>query len=75
MSYERNDDFDNALEWFLVFESLTGTGEAEIDSFKQIYAGSGWPGVLKRRLEIAEEKERNGTQNYGEIAALRRPGR
>ena len=70
MSYERKDEFDNALEWFLVYESQKGVDDPEIDSFRQIYARSGWPGVLKRRLEIAEEKERNGAQNYNDIASL-----
>ncbi|NOT47532.1 MAG: hypothetical protein HOP17_07250 [Acidobacteria bacterium] len=70
MSYEQNDDFDNALEWFLVFESLKGVGQKELDSFKNIYAKSGWPGVLQKRLEIAEEKDRSGAENYSEIASL-----
>ncbi len=70
MSYQQKGDFSNALEWFLVFESLKGAGEAEIASFRQIYTRSGWPGVLQKRLEIAEEKERGGAKNYGEIASL-----
>jgi DNA-binding winged helix-turn-helix (wHTH) protein/tetratricopeptide (TPR) repeat protein len=70
MSYQFKGDYDQALEWFLVRESVNGAGEPQMDLWKATYRDSGWEGVLKARLERAEQKEKTGANNFAEIASL-----
>ncbi len=69
-AYQMKGDFDRALEWFLITQTIKGAKETELNSWKDIYAESGWQGVLRKRLEIAEQKEKAGGNNFGEIASL-----
>ena len=70
MCHALTGDFERAFEWFLVMEATKSTSQAEIDSFKRVYSESGWPGVLRARLARAENREREGDPNYGELASL-----
>lgn len=65
VSYEMKGDYANALEWFLIIEKAE---KSQIDSWKKIFAEAGWQGVLRRRLELAEQKADG--KNFGEIASL-----
>lgn len=69
-SFEFNNDTNKAFEWFLEYEALRKASQADLDSFKQIFATAGWNGVLRKRLERAEAVERAGGSNFGEIASL-----
>jgi DNA-binding winged helix-turn-helix (wHTH) protein/tetratricopeptide (TPR) repeat protein len=51
MSYEMKGDIENAFKWFLDVKSLEGESEQNLDAWRKTYAESGWPGVLRRRLE------------------------
>ena len=70
MCHALKGDVAQAFEWFLVMEVTKKTSQAEIDSFKRVYSESGWPGILRARLERAENNERAGDKNYGELASL-----
>ena len=70
MCHALKGDVAQAFEWFLVMQVAKNTSQAEIDSFKRVYSESGWPGVLRARLERAENNERAGDKNYGELASL-----
>lgn len=70
MCHALKGDVAQAFEWFLVMEVTKNTSQGEIDSFKRVYSESGWPGVLRARLERAENSERAGGKNYGELASL-----
>lgn len=69
-AYEMKGDFDRSFEWFLLVETIRSAKEAELNSWKTVYAESGWQGILRKRLEIAEQKEKAGGNNFGEIASL-----
>jgi tetratricopeptide (TPR) repeat protein len=58
MSYEMKGDIEKAFEWFLVVKSLDGEREADLNAWRQVYAESGWQGVLRRRLERDLEEEK-----------------
>ena len=58
MSYELKGDLDKAFEWFLVVKSLEGETEGDLNIWRTVYTGSGWQGVLRRRLERALEAEK-----------------
>lgn len=61
MSYEMKGDFENAFKWFLVVKSLEGESEKDLEAWRKTYAGSGWQGLLRRRLERALEIEKTET--------------
>ncbi len=65
VSYEMKGDYENALEWFLIIEKAE---KPQIEAWKKIFAEAGWQGVLRRRLELAEQKADG--KNFGEIASL-----
>jgi DNA-binding winged helix-turn-helix (wHTH) protein/TolB-like protein/Flp pilus assembly protein TadD len=69
MSYEMKGDLEKAFEWFLVVKQLDGESEADLNAWRQIYAESGWPGVLRRRLERALEEEKT-VENINKRARL-----
>lgn len=69
-SYEFNRDLDKAFEWFKVYESIRGIDDAGLKEFSDIYAASGWNGVLRKRLARAEARAETGEKNFGEIASL-----
>lgn len=58
MAYEMKGDLENAFKWFLIVKDLEHESEAELNAWRSTYAGSGWPGVLQRRLERAVEDEK-----------------
>lgn len=58
MSYEMKGDLEKAFEWFLIVKSLDGESEADLNAWRQVYAESGWQGVLRRRLERDLEDEK-----------------
>jgi len=68
VSYEMKGDYANALEWFLIIEQINGAEKPQIDSWKKIFAEAGWQGVLRQKLELAEQK--TDGKNFGEIASL-----
>ena len=51
MSYEMKGDLENAFKWFLVVKGLDHESEADLNAWRATFARSGWPGVLRRRLE------------------------
>jgi DNA-binding winged helix-turn-helix (wHTH) protein/TolB-like protein/Flp pilus assembly protein TadD len=69
MSYEMKGDLEKAFEWFLVVKQLDGESEADLNAWRQIYAESGWQGVLRRRLERALEEEKT-VENINKRARL-----
>ncbi|MFL6469087.1 MAG: winged helix-turn-helix domain-containing protein [Pyrinomonadaceae bacterium] len=58
MAYEMKGDFENAFKWFLIVKDLDGENEADLNAWRETYADTGWPGVLRRRLERAVEDEK-----------------
>jgi DNA-binding winged helix-turn-helix (wHTH) protein/tetratricopeptide (TPR) repeat protein len=63
-------DDDQAFEWFVQMQTKSGTSENEIQSWKTIYAQSGWRGIHERQFEEAKEAEKNGKPNYNQLANL-----
>ncbi len=79
LAYEMKSDYENAFEWFLKTEEIKQAAQtekteddkkAEINAWRKVYAESGWQGVLRRRLEFAEQMEKAGGDSFGEIASL-----
>lgn len=62
-----NDDAE-AFEWFVQQQTKIGDKPDEIQSWKTIYAKSGWRGVFERQIEQAKEK--NGKFDYIQLAFL-----
>jgi DNA-binding winged helix-turn-helix (wHTH) protein/TolB-like protein/Flp pilus assembly protein TadD len=69
MSYEMKGDLEKAFEWFLIVKSLDGESEADLNAWRQVYAESGWQGVLRRRLERDLEDEKT-VENINKHARL-----
>jgi DNA-binding winged helix-turn-helix (wHTH) protein/TolB-like protein/tetratricopeptide (TPR) repeat protein len=63
-SYRAKGDEAQAFEWFVRQRIQFGDKPDEIQSWKTIYAKSGWRGVFERQLEQAKEDEKNGKPNY-----------
>ena len=63
-SYRAKGDEAQAFEWFVEQQTHFGDKPDEIQSWKTIYAKSGWRGVFEQRLEQAKEDEKNGKPNY-----------
>jgi serine/threonine-protein kinase len=68
--YRLTGDDDHGFESFVKTRILRGEEPDQINSWRTIYARSGWPGILERQLEQAKEKEKNGTPNYHLLANL-----
>ena len=56
-SYLMKCDDDVAFEWFLRQQQ---EDQPDIESWKTIYAQSGWRGIFERQVEYAKESEKNG---------------
>lgn len=56
-SFEQKGDNAQAFEWFLRGTTQRGKSPDELNSWKTVYAESGWQGVLRRRLEVSKEKK------------------
>ena len=67
-SLELKGDYYQAFEWFLQAETQRGASAGDLDSWKTIYAKSGWQEVLRRQLERNKQEEKNGGYPYWEIA-------
>ena len=63
-SYRLKGDEAKAFEWFVQQRTKIGDKPDEIQTWKTIYAKSGWRGVSERQLEQAKEDEKNGKPNY-----------
>ena len=66
--YRAKGDDAEAFEWFVQKQTQIGDQPDEIQSWKTIYAKSGWRGVSERQLEQAKEDEKNGKPNYVQLA-------
>ncbi len=69
-SYLMKGDDDQAFDWFLRQCELKKNKPDEIESWKTIYAQSGWGGIFERQLEQAKEAEKNGDPNPMPLARL-----
>ncbi len=69
-AYRAKGDDAEAFEWFVREQTQSGEKPDEIQSWKAIYAESGWRGIHGRRLEQAKEDEKNGKPNYIYLARL-----
>lgn len=67
-SYRSKGDEAQAFEWFVRQRTQFGDKPDEIQSWKTIYAKSGWRGVFDRQLEQAKEDEKNGKPNFMQLA-------
>ncbi len=59
---------DEAFKWFLLQQKEDKPDE--IESWKTIYAQSGWSGIFERQLEQAIESEKTGSINPIRLARL-----
>ena len=59
-SYIMKGEDDQAFEWFQRQQEQKGVKPDEVETWKTIYAQSGWFGIYKRQLEQAKEAEKNG---------------
>ncbi|MEO6655918.1 MAG: tetratricopeptide repeat protein, partial [Pyrinomonadaceae bacterium] len=69
-SYLMKGDGDQAFEWFMRQCELKKNKPEEIESWKIIYAQSGWRGIRERQLEQAQDDEKNGNPNPMPLARL-----
>ena len=67
-SYRLKGDDAEAFEWFVRQRTQAGAVPDEIQSWKTIYAQSGWRGIAGRHLEREKENEKNGKPNYMQAA-------
>ena len=69
-SYRLMGDDDQAFEWFI--RSLTQDREnaEQLQSWKTLYANSGWRGIFERQLEKQREKEKTADFNPMQSARL-----
>ena len=67
-SYRAKGDEAQAFEQFVRQQTQFGDQPDEIQSWKTIYAKSGWRGVFERQFEQAKENEKNGKPNYVQLA-------
>ncbi len=58
-SYEQKGDNDQAFEWFLKSKMKSGTSIKDLDSWKNIYAQSGWQGIFRKQLERFQKEEKD----------------
>jgi len=59
-SCRRNNDNDKAFEYFVRLRQRRSDSPEQIQSWKDIYAASGWLGISQKQLDEALEAERNG---------------
>ena len=69
-AYRAMGDDDQAFEWFVQLKTKSAANQNEIESWKTIYAQSGWRGINERQFAEAREAEKNGKPNYGQLANL-----
>ena len=67
-SYILKGDDDTAFEWFL--RQQKEDKPDEIETWKTIYAQSGWRGIRERQLEQAQDAEKNGNPSPMPLARL-----
>ena len=67
-SYLMKGNDDRAFDAFLKQRTLAGEQPDEINSWKMVYAKSGWRGISKRQFADAKEEEKNGKPNYNYLA-------
>jgi tetratricopeptide (TPR) repeat protein len=70
LSYRMNGENDQAFEWFVRSRTQQKDNTEQIQSYKTIYAQSGWRGIFEQRLEILKEDEKNGKPNYNQLAGV-----
>ncbi|NOT46321.1 MAG: hypothetical protein HOP17_01035 [Acidobacteria bacterium] len=69
-SYLMKGEDAEAFKWFLHELEQKKSKPDEIESWKTIYAQSGWPGIFERQLEQAKEAERNGNPSPMKLVRL-----
>jgi DNA-binding winged helix-turn-helix (wHTH) protein/tetratricopeptide (TPR) repeat protein len=70
MAFMQKGDYDQAFEWFLEAEKRRWYVSLDSDSWKTIYAKSGWHGVLRQQLERKKLEEKNGYFPYWDMATI-----
>jgi tetratricopeptide (TPR) repeat protein len=68
--YRLKGDNDRAFEWFVRFLTQKRESAEQIQSWKTIYAQTGWRGVDERQLEKEKEDKKNGNPNFVYMARL-----
>ena len=59
-SYRKKGDDDQAFEWFIRDRTRNKDKPEDIQSWRKIYAESGWRGISERQIELAKEAEKQG---------------
>jgi DNA-binding winged helix-turn-helix (wHTH) protein/TolB-like protein len=67
-SYHLKGDDDQAFEWFVQLQTKSGDKPEEIQTWKTIYAESGWRGISARQLEKGLKDEKTGKTNSMQLA-------
>jgi tetratricopeptide (TPR) repeat protein len=70
IAFAQKGDYDQAFEWFLEAEKRRPYVSLDSDSWKTIYAKSGWHGVLRQQLERKKLEEKNGYFPYWDMATI-----
>lgn len=70
IAYRYKGDDDRSFDSFVRTRILAEDEPNEINSWKTIYAKSGWRGVLARQLEQTKMVEKKGKPNYDQLANL-----
>lgn len=68
-SYQMKGDVNNAFEWFLRSPGIRLKNPEKIPLWKEIYARSGWHGILQQRIKDTRE-QLNGYDKAWELSAL-----
>ncbi|MFN0278303.1 MAG: winged helix-turn-helix domain-containing tetratricopeptide repeat protein [Pyrinomonadaceae bacterium] len=67
-TYRFKGDNDQAFQSFIKTRTIGGAEPDEINSWRTIYAKSGWRGIAERQLEDAKANEQNGKPHYMQLA-------
>ena len=59
VSYHMKGDQEQAYTWFMRFQEKRKADPADIESFRQTHAASGWNGVLVKNSEILKARYKN----------------
>ncbi len=63
-SYRMKGENDQAFEWFLRAPQRKDESPEKIQSWKEIYAKSGWRGITEREIEEVLAEEKNGKPHW-----------
>lgn len=69
-AYRMKGDDDKAFEWFLRSPRVKQDETTNLQSWKDIYAKTGWRGINLRLIELAKETEKEGKTPYWELSNL-----